>query len=319
MLLDLLDEIKQYLIDLIKWIIKKGRYILLALIILIGIILIFYLPRREPEKVESQELYVFGVSISNLASGITIITIPITAIWALYQYKKSVKNRQQERASNIAKEFAENLVEKLSIIEKAYINSDFSKFMLAKEESVNKIKYFNRDEIRNIFQKDSYPDDYIKYRKANKKQLDDIYHLVLYCKNSEYDNSPNKFDDIKKRILENKITSKDRKCLKEGIKKSKDLPYHFLELESNVLNKLEYICMEIYSKSADSDYIYQSLHQMFLKGIRTLYLEISITNKDYVDKLYINIIRVYNLWQKKYLKEKKREEKRKRKSNDRFN
>lgn len=77
----------------------------------------------------------------------------------------------------------------------------------------------------------------------------------------------------------------------------------------NTLNNLEYLCMYIATNVADEKYIYNSLHQQFLKCIALLYFEISIANTDNKDKYYTNIIHVYNLWKKKYLcvvqKEKK--------------
>lgn len=77
----------------------------------------------------------------------------------------------------------------------------------------------------------------------------------------------------------------------------------------NVLNALEYECMYIRSKVADDKYIYNSLHQQFLKSIALLYFEISLINTDNKDKYYTNVIHVYNLWKKRYLKSIKRENK----------
>ena len=73
--------------------------------------------------------------------------------------------------------------------------------------------------------------------------------------------------------------------------------------------------MNISSKAADSDFIYQSVHQIFLRTVRLLYLEISILNVDSTDKFYTNIIDVYNKWMKIYLINKKKENKRIKKSN----
>lgn len=75
----------------------------------------------------------------------------------------------------------------------------------------------------------------------------------------------------------------------------------------NTLNRLEYMCMNIATKVADDKYIYNSLHQQFFKAIALLYFEISLINTDIKDKYYTNIIHVYNLWKKKYLKAVKEE------------
>lgn len=75
------------------------------------------------------------------------------------------------------------------------------------------------------------------------------------------------------------------------------------------LNSLEYMCMYISTNVADEKYIYNSLHQMFLQSIQTLYICISTLNTDDKDKYYTNIIHVYNLWKDRYLKFCKKEEK----------
>lgn len=69
----------------------------------------------------------------------------------------------------------------------------------------------------------------------------------------------------------------------------------------NTLNTLEYMCMYISSEVADEKYIYNSLHQQFLRTIALLYFEISLANTDNKDKYYTNIIHVYNIWKNKYL------------------
>ena len=64
----------------------------------------------------------------------------------------------------------------------------------------------------------------------------------------------------------------------------------------NTLNKLEAICMSISSQAAGSQFIYESLHQMFLSTVETLSIKISSPNLNNVDKYYTNIISVYNIW-----------------------
>ena len=76
-----------------------------------------------------------------------------------------------------------------------------------------------------------------------------------------------------------------------------------------LLNRLEYMCMFIDSKVADSDYIYKSLHQIFLSSIQALYVHIASLNIDEKDKYYTKVINVFNLWKNKYIKDNKREEK----------
>lgn len=80
-----------------------------------------------------------------------------------------------------------------------------------------------------------------------------------------------------------------------------------------LLNELEHMSMYISTKVADEKYIYNSLHQQFLKTISLLYISISLINLDNKDKYYTNIIEVFNLWKDKYIKFEKKEKKLKKK------
>lgn len=82
-------------------------------------------------------------------------------------------------------------------------------------------------------------------------------------------------------------------------------------LVDEVLNELEYLCMDISSQAAGSKYIYQSLHQIFFRTIKVLSIEICLRNDGkYCDKFYTNIIHVYNEWKIRYEKDLKKEGKR---------
>ena len=68
------------------------------------------------------------------------------------------------------------------------------------------------------------------------------------------------------------------------------------------------MCMHIASEVADGEYIYNSLHQVLLSSVQTLYARIALLNVNEKDKYYTNIIEVYNQWKEKYLAETEREE-----------
>lgn len=102
---------------------------------------------------------------------------------------------------------------------------------------------------------------------------------------------------------------------KESIEKYKTIIQNYPEEEklltriTMTLNELEYMCMNISTKVADEKYIYNSLHQQFLKSISLLYISISLSNTDEKDKYYTNIIQVFNIWKDKYVKACEKEKK----------
>lgn len=315
MLSDLVNEIKELIVDITKSLFLKLKYVLAFFLILSAVLGILFLKQKNPEQIETQELFLAGISISNWATWISMIAIPITAIWAMYQYKKNIKIRQQEKATDIAKEFSKTIVDELDILNNVYLAAEWT--FPKEEKMVNKIRYFNTNEIRLIFEDDNFPTLYKQLRNKSKKMLNYLYHLELYKRVAYCD--IREADEITDRIKKNKINDEDKEKLELYFKTRNDMPYHFWKLESQALNKLEYLCMEISSRAADSNYIYQSLHQMFLRSVRILYLEISALNTKYADKYYTNIIHVYNLWQKKYIKQRDAEQKKIMKANEQLN
>jgi len=91
----------------------------------------------------------------------------------------------------------------------------------------------------------------------------------------------------------------------------KDIPKEedvfFYKLASRCLNDLEYFCINFNSNIADSDTVYQSLHQVFFEFMPIAYIYISLRNSTSADKYYTNIIAVYKEWRKKYCTQREAE------------
>lgn len=317
MVYDFFEELKNIVKEKIKICYAKFKYILLVVSLIALIFSILLFDRRNPADIESQQILLLGISIENWLQWVTIITILYTAGWAIYQYKKNIASKRQEKATQIAKEFS-SIVNDLDIIETVYKESLLIGFFPMQEDQIDKFKYFNVEEIRRIFKDDDYVYKYKKRSTLLRKQLDNLYHLELYKRSKSYSILED-YNKLKEKIIRNEIENKETKKIEKIFINNSQIPYHFWDLESNVLNKLEYICMDISNKAADSNYIYQSLHQMFLRCMRFLGVQISIANISSTDKYYTNIIHVYNDWRNKYKKNLKLEEKRIKKSNEALN
>ncbi|MDQ7094292.1 DUF4760 domain-containing protein [Desulfosporosinus sp. PR] len=69
-----------------------------------------------------------------------------------------------------------------------------------------------------------------------------------------------------------------------------EMPYKIL------LNKIEYFCMNFTTSVADEETVYRAIHQTFLAHMRHLYFPIALENTHPKDKLYNNIIELYQKW-----------------------
>lgn len=279
--------------------IKERWVVLISLITLfVGLLLLLTLfPSKTPDSAETQEIFILNLSLTNWGVWITIIGGILACFWGLYQYDKSKNRSQQEKGAEIAKLFSEDLLYKCTILGRVILDSELNDIIKPKTLNENDFKNFDRNEAFDI-----YKDDELFLKLKQVLGSSNVQQTYLRTLDSQI--SLNKIN--KKR----KYTNKEAKKL--FILNNSNLPFQFIQLISSVLNDLEYICMYISSQSAGSKYVYQSLHQIFLKTIKLLYPIICMGNDDYTDKYYVNIIYVFNMWQKEKNKSKKQEGFRKR-------
>jgi len=241
-------------------------------------------------------------------TSLILVILGLTITGTEYIRSKSLK--EQEKASEIAKMFSDKIAINLTIINHVMLLSEFGT-IIKKSNTDNSHTYditecsnFDRQEIRRIYGEDIFQKHSDALMSDNMKA---IYALVL--KNFTTPNYSLK--DIKSKITIAKDENKPleiESLLDEEYKFINNLfPKKFDHLILTTLNELEYLCMYITSKSADSQFIYQSLHQIFLRTIRILAITIAGNNINSCDKYYTNIIQVYNDWVRRYKEEEKQE------------
>lgn len=292
-------------------IIKKHpkRTVILACVILfiIAVIIIskilklstFYVVHSE----QTQQIFFLYISLENWCTIVSTAAIFGGAIWGLMQYDKTVKIRQQEKATIIAHSFSDKLTLKCMLVCSVIENSPLNEFLDIKNIDCFNFTNFNTTEIRQVYNNDDFLEQYNKLKELS--DLDNIYYNILesristepLCSIAKKHTSYTTWQARKLFVLDN-----------EG------LSFSFENLMYDVLNELEYLCMGLASHAAGSAFVYQSLHQVFLRTIRVLAVEIALSNNTYYsDKYYTNIIEVYNAWKKLYSKNLKSEKKLKKK------
>lgn len=219
----------------------------------------------ENNTLIEQKLYILGLSIDIWLTFYTILSFVIGGFFALFQYDKSNKKKQQEKGSDIFYRFSDKIVTKLSVIGCVLKNNKFIKENVLSLDPYRFV-YFDTDELLNDL-------------KIPKIKLEECKEVIL----SEEVN--NKYKEACEKIL--------------SPLEKEEFPPTFDILISNTLNELEAVCMDISSTVAGSQFIYSSLHQIFLDTVHILYFHICIINdsrKVLVDRYYINLIYVFNEW-----------------------
>lgn len=217
---------------------------------------------QNPEVVDSQEIYIYGISLDNLSTWFTFLGLIIAAFWSMHQYNKNKAIKQQERASEIAQDFADNIIEKLGLISDTLMPNLEIQKIVAQIVKSKQLKQFTTWEIASIL--------------GDEKCFEKYQQII-------------RSEDTQKRYTE---------LLNKHYSRSEREKFNscFPLLLENTLNHLEASCINISSKAAGSQFIYDSLHQSFLNTVEILAVVISTNNHNNIDKYFINIIEVYNMW-----------------------
>ena len=273
---------------------------IIAILLLCGYLLI-HLPIINPEAFENQQILIFGISLENWGIWYTAIGLVITALWSIYQFKKNISRKQQEKGAEISKLVSQSLLYKCSVLGDVIMKSELNSIFNFDKLKPSAFTNFDKTELLNLFDNN----DEIFHRIRTILSSDEIQQI--YFRYLEIHISQKKYKDISNKSYSDE-EAKQLFCLDNS-----EMPFRFNQLITSILNDLEYICMYIASQNAGSKYIYQSLHQFFIRTVKILAPIICLHNKVYTDKYYINIIHVYNYWCKlrniDYNKELKKKEK----------
>lgn len=280
-------------------------YVIEHLLCIFVLILVFIIsfaalkasPLSMPKDVQSQEIYIWGISLNNLGIYFTIVGLIITAFWSTYQFVRNTSRNQQEKGAEISKMVSQVLLTKCTILGSVILKSELNDIFNFDDLKPSTFRNFDNNELMKLFKEPDRASIQIKSILTS-NDIQQIYFRVLETNISQQD-----YNDLSDKKYD------DEEARKLFILDNANLPFSFLELINSTLNDLEYISMYIASQSTDSKYVYQSLHQFFLRTVKILAPIICLQNKNYSDKYYVNIIHVYNYWC--YLRnlDKKREDK----------
>lgn len=270
-----INKMKQHLINWFEYV-KEHLLRIISIILIFGICCFLFtlFPREnilnDNSSIVEQHIIIFGITLENWLTALSIIGLIIGAIWAIYQFDKNTNKKQQEKAAKIAKEFSDGLLLKCGIVCVVYKNSPLYNVLNGHKE-YDSFKSFTIAELTKIYNYD-LPSSYREMEKVC--NLDYIYHTVLKNRISTEQTSFN-IDINDKKIPKDFSTEELKQIFTFD---NSNLPIKFSVLVDDVLNSLESICMDISSQAAGSRYIYQSLHQIFLTTIKTLAIEICLRN-----------------------------------------
>lgn len=258
---------------------------------------------------------IFIPIIAAMVSG----SISYFAATVVHKFNKTYKRK--EKALTMANEFS-NLISKRSfdieginkeILENIGLHKKINK--LENEEHLD----FDYSELTNFFDKEELK-KYIEYMKPDNieflqilyKTFKDETHIQTCVKSviERLDENKTLKENLSNKEWEFSIGGEEIKITENDIKQSINsiyLKYNYAAVDN--LNKLEWFAMHFTHNIADSDTVYQSLHQLYLKTLISHYINISLKNKTGHEKFYINAIELYNEWNQTKQKFKRKSDK----------
>lgn len=230
--------------------------------------------------------------MENVASYINLALLAVTAatlVIALLTYIRARRKTRIEKACELAKFYADNIIWKTNVI--AQVCDVQNKNSIEKRRNLK----FTLAEAKSIIEADGlFPgiSDFQEaiYRNINLERLlplleieKDLGLAYTLPTKTEFCNFS---DDGKHNYIEVKRNPTEIMMYQQTA-----------TLISQLLNELEWFSMNFNYGIADSSIVYQSLHQTFLTNIQILYFHIADMNdKPSPDRFYTNIAKLYNDW-----------------------
>lgn len=200
------------------------------------------------------------------------------------------KNDQVQKAINLAEYYKDNILCNMYMINQVY-------YLTGIKDIVDKIK---KSDMKN-FDKHELDEILSVSEKEKLKEImqsEEFYSVVAaVCR----DYNINVLDTVIQRDQDGNIILDNNGQPKKYVEvnKNKVIDLFMNRIVSETLNNLEYFSMHFTYNTANDTVVYQSLHKTYLDVVQLLYYNIAINNDKGADRLFTNVIELYNIWQER--------------------
>lgn len=240
-----------------------------------------------------------GNWVSAVTDVLMLILTLVSVICAYKAYQHQRNRSKKAAACELARYYAGEIIEKNSLIANVFNYSKLDNY-IKETICLNDIKRFDRDELEELLKaKGIGLDEFLKKIYSVDPIVIFNVRIVRCCSAQERDLTVNDYIDIDETTGEKKLRNASLLCS------------DFFQEISDLLNQLEWFAMNCHYGLADEELLYQSLHQTFLSTVWVLYPFISNGNIGNEDKLYTNVIWLFDKWHARLAEIKEKAEKKK--------
>ncbi|MCM1159366.1 MAG: hypothetical protein NC300_11390 [Bacteroidales bacterium] len=229
-------------------------------------------------QIISSVFVISGVVIALRQYILSIKNTEIVCKQELELKNKEIYQREKEkivRAIDLAGYYKDNILSLAKKLKKIYIDTGIFKI----------IQNIEMDNMRNF--------DIIE---LEKNLTNDQIEQIKVLGNKYHVDTALKEESIAYNLEEDYNKGESTNNSSGGSKEQIAIDYAKIVVET--LNNLEYFSMYFVHNTADHTVVYQSLHMTFLEVVKILYYDISSVNKNGERKFFINIITLFNKWNK---------------------
>lgn len=262
---------------------KYSRKIITILIIIVAVILSIELSSLlKRDYLES--LYYSAQIVSSLF----VISGVVIGVWQYYLSQRSAKKNleiiQVQRAIDMSEYYKNNILKYYPAIRYVFERSGIVDILGVLNR--NSLNDFDKHELQNLISETNL-------NKLKEIEDSDEFCIALMEANDIYSLG---FNIKSLTVIDDKITCS---TIKEIIDKAHIYVAFMSNLINEVLNNMEFFALHFKHNTADESSVYQSLHQSYLEIVVYLYFYIANSNTDSSNKLYTNVVWLFEKWRSK--------------------
>ncbi len=223
-----------------------------------------------------------------IISALFVIGGVIIAIWQYILTSKrenelrkeeieEVKRIRNKEAIQLTEYYKDNIIDKISIINIVYRETHILDILEGIMPEL--MKNFDKNELEKLLSKADR--DNLEEKRKSKE-----FEKIILSHADYFGIDLDRVEDKDKQMVEKMIIQ------------------NFKTLSQQLLNNLEYFAMSFNCEIAEETTVYQSLHQTYIRIVSHMYYEISSNNASGEQKLYTNVIKLFNKWNARALEQK---------------
>lgn len=214
----------------------------------------------------------------------------VSAVCAFLTYNHQKNRSKKAEACNLAAHYAKEVLDKNSFITNVFIQSGIDQYIKS-NISMNDIQSFDHGEMERLL---------VEKNISPKEFMDKIYDVdpvvVFNCKVARTCTT------MERDLIVADYMVVDDESGERKLRNEKFLLNDFYQEIGELLNQLEWFGMNFQYGIADEALLYQSLHKTYLSMVWMLYPFISCQNTTNEDKLFTNVVWLFDEWRKRLKK-----------------